>query len=97
MCISSSVANVVVEHLYKSRAQNVLLQNVQLYAWGAAFNGLCLIVRDADAIGRDGVFVGFSPIVWAIVFCSALVGLSVAFILKCVREEMIGLLSEMAV
>lgn len=85
MCVCSSIANIAIEHLYKSRAQNVLLQNVQLYAWGAAFNAACLLLRDADTIARDGAFVGFTPIVWAIVFSSALVGLSVAFILKCVN------------
>jgi UDP-sugar transporter A1/2/3 len=83
MCFCSAVGNIMIEHLYKTHSHHLLLQNVQLYGWGALLNLLCLVVRDrATVFGADGPFVGFTPIVWLIILFASLSGLSIAFILK---------------
>jgi hypothetical protein len=82
MTACSSVANIALEHLYKTHRQHMLLQQFQLYLYGVALNFACLIAYDYHTIAAEGVLRGFNVFVWAVVAASSCTGIAVSFVLK---------------
>lgn len=82
MTACSSVANIALEHLYKTHRQHMLLQQFQLYLYGVALNLACLLAYDYHTIATEGVLRGFNAFVWAVVAASSFTGIAVSFVLK---------------
>jgi len=82
-CFSSGFAGVFYEKQIKASSQpSVILRNLQLGIFSVMLAGLAVIQQDFRAVHANGLFYGFTPLVWTIVVVQAIGGLVVAATIK---------------
>ena len=79
----SAFGGIYSEKLLKKRpSASIHWQNMQLYAWGVAFNALGFAIKDSGSLA-DGWSTGYgSSWAWAVVLCNACNGLAISAVLK---------------
>ena len=82
-CALSAFGGIYSEKLLKKRpSASIHWQNMQLYAWGVAFNALGFALKDGGSLA-NGWSTGYeSGWAWAVVLCNALNGLAISAVLK---------------
>ncbi|CAL8333986.1 probable UDP-sugar transporter protein SLC35A4 [Gadus morhua] len=78
-CFVSGLAAVYTERVLKSQPLPLSLQNLYLYAFGVAINGVTYLSSDT---GEKGFLEGYSGAVWAIIAGQAANGLLMSVVLK---------------
>lgn len=78
-CLSSGLAAVYTERMLKSQRLPLSLQNIYLYVFGVAINGLSYL---SSVVGEQGFLEGYSGAVWVIVAGQAANGLLMSVVLK---------------
>ena len=81
-CLSSGFAGVYVEKMLKQTKASLWLRNVQLGMFGALAGVVCVLLKDFEAVSAQGVFHGYSLLVWTVIAQQALGGLIVAVVVK---------------
>ena len=82
-CALSAFGGIYSEKLLKKRpSASIHWQNMQLYAWGVAFNALGFALKDGGSLA-NGWSTGYeSGWAWAVVLCNACNGLAISAVLK---------------
>jgi UDP-galactose transporter len=82
-CMLSAFGGIYSEKLLKKRpSASIHWQNMQLYAWGVAFNALGFAIKDGGSLA-NGWSTGYeNGWAWAVVLCNACNGLAISAVLK---------------
>lgn len=81
-CMSSGLAGVYTEKVFKNTTGNVWVRNMQLAVFSVAVGCTGALAQDGEEILRRGFFAGYTTIVWAVILTQALGGIVVATVVK---------------
>ena len=80
--VTSGFCGVYQQRILQRGGTNIWVRNAQMGASSVPFAVMSVLVKDLDAVTRDGFFQGYCPLVWGVILLQAFGGLNVAFILK---------------
>lgn len=81
-CLSSGFAGVYFEMMLKNSSASIWLRNVQLGMFGSATALAAMLIKDGSQVYDQGVFHGYSTLVWMVISQQALGGLIVALVVR---------------
>eukprot|EP00811_Abedinium_folium_P035667 NODE_8441_length_1495_cov_7.983187.p1 GENE.NODE_8441_length_1495_cov_7.983187~~NODE_8441_length_1495_cov_7.983187.p1 ORF type:complete len:358 (-),score=63.52 NODE_8441_length_1495_cov_7.983187:239-1312(-) len=81
-CVTSGLAGVSLEQVFKQSDSSIWLRNIQLACVGVVIGFLLVLVNDGAKIRSDGFMQGYNGLVWAVILLQAIGGLVVAAVLK---------------
>ena len=93
-CFTSGFASIYFEWILKGKASagndqskpkpsyDIWIRNVQLATFASTSAAVGVFITDSKAVGENGMYNGFSPIVWFVVCLQAFGGLVVALVIK---------------
>uniref|UniRef100_A0A8C4NAP6 Solute carrier family 35 member A2 n=1 Tax=Eptatretus burgeri TaxID=7764 RepID=A0A8C4NAP6_EPTBU len=96
-CISSGFAGVYFEKILKGTSASIWLRNVQLGLFGSLLGLLLMYIKDGSAIATQGIFFGYTPLVWTVILNQAFGGLLVAVVVKYADNILKGFATSLAI
>lgn len=89
-CFTSGFASIYFEWILKGRqsepttkpSYDIWVRNFQLATFASSSAALGVFLTDAKAVANDGLYQGFTPLVWFVVCLQAFGGLTVALVIK---------------
>ena len=81
-CLSSGFAGVYFEMMLKGANASVWLRNVQLGMFGSLTAVAGMLIKDLPRLQEEGIFVGYSALVWFVISQQAVGGLIVALVVR---------------
>ena len=80
--IEKSIKRTMGGHQEHSNPHTVWVRNVQLSTFGLMASLVAALVEDKHAVDANGLFQGFTPLVWAVVLLSSFGGIVIALVMK---------------
>jgi len=81
-CVTSGLAAVYTEKVFKSGETSMWVRNMHLAAWSLLAGASGIIGKDWDTVSTKGFFVGYNPMVCLVIVLQALGGMAVAMVAK---------------
>ena len=88
-CFLSGYSAVYIEKSIKAsdspddlKPYTIWVRNIQLSTFGVAASIAGLVFEDSTALETNGIFQGFTPLVWVVVFLSSFGGILIALVMK---------------
>mmetsp|Transcript_137675 Transcript_137675/g.294255 ORF Transcript_137675/g.294255 Transcript_137675/m.294255 type:complete len:405 (-) Transcript_137675:93-1307(-) len=81
-CITSGLAGVYTEKVFKTSTTNLWVRNMQLALFSVAIGSAGIVINDGSVILEKGFFVGYTPVVWFVICLQAFGGIVMAVVVK---------------
>ena len=99
--LCSGFAGVYFEKILKGTGSgpgaSIWLRNIQLGMFGAILGVITMLVKDGEKIASEGMFFGYSRLVWVVVAMQAFGGLLVAVVVKYADNILKGFATSLAI
>ena len=98
--LCSGFAGVYFEKILKREASggaSIWVRNIQLGMFGLVLGVVAMLTKDGEKIRAQGVFFGYTPLVWMVVVMQAFGGLLVAVVVKNANSILKGFATSLAI
>ena len=97
-CLCSGFAGVYFEKILKGASSaSIWVRNIQLGMFGSFLGVVTMFAKDGDKIQTQGIFFGYTPVVWLVVAMQAFGGLLVAVVVKHANSILKGFATSLAI